>query len=308
MARRGIAVLLLGAVALAAGCDRSPTSTTRAADAEARLFNAMRQDDFTAVGDIIGTMYDIQQSDPTNRRNEFLLGATSFWWVAEANRPGANSLAIISQSIPLVVQTFPDIIQNDPANADVATALFGAFLMGSGFSPTTGDSLVNIAIKRMPTNGYFQRMYTRRLAFVSDTLTAQAVEAGWNFWDTCTGTHVDRANPDFTTLVRPPEDDGNPTRFCWGSARVPHGYEGAWLIFGDLLVKNGQLAAARRAYLNARLGANYATWKYKAVLESRLVEDLSQRQATYNAFDQTTWASIGVPPYECTQCHANASP
>jgi hypothetical protein len=308
MVRRFFGVLVLGVATLTGGCDHGVTSTTRAADAEASLFNAMRQDDFTAVGSIVGTMYDIQQSDPSNKRNEFLLGATSFWWVAEANRPGANSLSIISQAIPLVLQTFPDIIQNDPADRDVATALFGAFLMGSGFSLTTGDSLVNVAITQVPENGYFQRMYTRRLAFVSDTLTAQAIEAGWDFWNTCAGTNINRANPDFTSFVQAPENDGGPKRFCWGSSRVPHGFEGAWLIFGDLLVKGGQLTAARRAYLNAQLGANYATWKYKSVLESRLTADLSQRQATYNAFDQTTWASIGVPPYECTQCHANASP
>lgn len=308
MLRRYIGVVMLGVAALA-GCDKHPLSTSaRATDAENRLFDAMRGDDFAAVGDILGTMYDIRSDDPTNHRNTFLLAATSLWWIAEADRPGANGLNIISQTIPIMLDAFPDVIQSDPTDRAVATALFGAFLYNSGFDKVNGSLLVEQAVTQFPEVGLFQRMHIRRNAYWSDSLTADAVEAGFNFWETCAGTHIDRTNPDFTPWVQPPLNDGSQKRFCFGSSRVPHGFEGSWLIFGDLLVKAGQLTQAKRAYLNAQLGANYATWKYKGELEQRLLQDLSQRHATYLPTDPTGWATIGVPPFECTQCHANASP
>ena len=308
MVRRFIGVLVLGVAALTASCEHPLSPTGRANDAENRLFDAMRGDDFAAAGDIIGTMYEVRNDDPTNHRNTFLLGAASLWWLAEAGRPGANGLLIISQSIPLILDAFPETIQSDPSDRGVATALLGAFLYDSGFDKTNGASLVDQASSQFPEVGLFQRMHIRRFAYWDDSLTAQSIAAGFSFWDTCGGGHVDRANPDFTAFVQPPVQDGNSKRFCWGSPRVPHGFEGTWLIFGDLLVKSGQVAAGRRAYLNAKLGANYATWKYKGVLEGRLLEDLSQRHATYLDRDQTKWATIGIPPFSCTQCHANTNP
>ena len=233
-----------------------------------------------------------------------MLGAAAMWWLAEAGRPGANGLAITSQSIPIILESFVDVVQNDDENRAGASALLGAFLSDAGFDRVQGSALVEQAVQMRPEVGLFQRMHIRRFAFADDSVTAYAIEAGFQFWEFCADGPVNRENPDFTALIKPPTDDEH-KRFCWGSARVPHGYEGAWMIFGDLLVKGGKLEAARRAYLNAQLSPNYGRWKYKDALEQRLASDLSQRQATYSNRDAMTWAPIGVPIYSCTQCHAS---
>lgn len=294
------------ALVLAVGCKDTITGPGNAVDVEARLFAAMNTDDFAAAGDIVGQLYELRDQHPENHRNTFLLGGASLWWLAEAGHPGANPLMITGQAVPLILESFVDVILNDPVNGPGAKALLGAFLSDGGFDKVQGAALVEEAVASKPVVGLFQRMHIRRFAFADDAETELAVNAGFDFWKLCAGTAIDRANPDFTTLVRPPTSDDN-ARFCWGSARVPHGFEGAWLIFGDLLVKSGRIAAGRRAYLNARLGPNYDRWRYKSEIEQRLASDLDARHATYSSRYVADWATIGVPTRSCTQCHASVA-
>jgi len=292
---------------LVAGCGADKISgPDSAAAVESLLFTAMNHDQIGSASDIVGQLVEVQDHQPENYRNSFLLGAASLWWLAEVQRPGAapNPLLVMSQSISNILNNFADVIQNDPVNRPVAMALLGAFLVDAQLDKTTGYALIDQAVQIGPEVGLFQRMHTRRFAPADDSLTTNAVEAGFNFWEVCVGKPVDRANPDFTGLVQQPTTAPGKS-FCWGSPRVPHGYEGTWLIFGDLLVKAGKLQAARRAYLNAQLGPNYNTWLHKSALEERLRSDLAARQATYANRDQAKWATIGLPPFNCTQCHAS---
>lgn len=299
---------LLAAVVSIVGCASDKVSGPSEAAVEERLFTAMNHDDYGSAGDIVGELVELHDRQPDNYRATFLLGAASLWWLAEVQRPGSapNPLIVMSQSIPLILNNFADVVQNDPQNRPVAMALLGAFLADAQLDRATGFALVDQAVAIGPEVGLFQRMHTRRFAPATDSLTADAVEAGFQFWERCIGGPVDRDNPDFTGKVRPPTTTPGQS-FCWGSPRVPHGYEGTWLIFGDLLVKAGKLNAARRAYLNAQLGPNYDRWLHKSALEERLRSDLAARQATYaDPLDQSKWAPIGLPPFNCTQCHASA--
>lgn len=311
MLRRIFGMIALCSAAALASCGSDKATgvdaqaSADAAKAEARLFEAMNKDNFAAAGDIIGELNDLRDRDPTNYRNTFIYGAANFWWIAEARRPdaGVDPLLIISLAIPNILSSFPDVVQNDPKGAPGASALLGAFLSDAGFDRKTGSTLVDSAAKYAPHVGLFQQMWIRRFAAADDSTTAQSVAYGFKWWEWCLGAPIDRNNPDFTGKVKPPTD--GPYGFCWGSARVPHGYEGSWLIFGDLLVKSGNLKAARRAYENATLGVNYSRWKHKSDLEQRLASDLTQRYATYGSHDPANWATIGNTTYGCTQCHAS---
>ena len=311
MLRRIFGMIALCSAATLASCGSDKATgvdaqaSADAAKAEARLFEAMNKDNFAAAGDIIGELNDLRDRVPTNYRNTFIYGAANFWWIAEARRPdaGVDPLLIISLAIPNILSSFSDVVQNDPKGAPGASALLGAFLSDAGFDRKTGSALVDSAAKYAPHVGLFQQMWIRRFAAADDSTTAQSVAYGFKWWEWCLGAPIDRNNPDFTGKVKPPTD--GPYGFCWGSARVPHGYEGSWLIFGDLLVKSGNLKAARRAYENATLGVNYSRWKHKSDLEQRLASDLAQRYATYGSHDPANWATIGNTTYGCTQCHAS---
>jgi hypothetical protein len=307
-----IGVVLLSAAIGGASCSHGITDAQAkaagaeaTAAAEARLFTAMNRDNFDSAGEIISTLIDLRNKYPTNYRNTFILGAANFWWIAEAQRTDAeiSPLLIVSLAIPNILGPFSDVISNDPVNRGGADGLLGAFLSDAGLDKVTGAALVDSATIYAPQVGLFQQMSIRRFAVYSDTSTAQSIEWGFKWWEWCLGSPIDRTNPDFTGKVKPPTD--GPMGFCWGSARVPHGFEGAWMMFGDLLVKGGQFTAARRAYLNAQLGVNYSTWKHSAELEARLASDLTQRYATYANTDPARWAPIGNTTYGCTQCHAS---
>lgn len=306
-ARRSAAVV--GALAFAAlvSCHESTLGPGTPQEVEARLFEAMNTDDYASAGDLVGELLEIRDAKPENGRNTFLLGAASLWWLAEVSHPGANPLLITAQAIPLIIESFPDVIQNDPANRAGASALLGAFLADGGFDFAQGSALIEQAVLQKPEVGLFQRMHIRRFAFADDPETDYAVNAGFEFWELCAGgITLDRANPDYSAYVQQPTSDDQ-LRFCFGSDRVPHGYEGAWLIFGDLLVKQGEIAAAQQAYVNATLGPNFSQWRYKSVVTQRLASDLNARNATYASRYMDQWAPIGIPEFGCTQCHASVA-
>jgi len=299
-----IVVAMFGALVVAS-CGDDITGPDPVVDVEARLFDAMNRDDYASAGDFVGELWELHDKDPENHRTTFLLGATALWWLGEVARPETvNGLQVVAQAIPLILESFFDVILNDDRNGPGASGLLGAFLFETGFDRAQGSALVDSAAKYVPEVGFFQQMHIRRFAAADDTVTANAIEAGFKFWEYCAGVPVDRDNPDFTDLVRLPTE-AMPEGFCWGSPRVPHGFEGSWLITGDLLVKGGHLDAAKRAYLNARLGVNYDRWKHKDELESRLSEDLEARYATYLNRNPELWAPVGLPPFSCTQCHAS---
>lgn len=305
MGRLLVVALACGVMLAAGACSEDILGPDPVVEAEARLFDIMNRDDYLSAGIVVGELWELHDAEPENHRTTFLLAAAAMWWLAEAQRPGTNGLQIVAQSIPLVLENFFDVILNSDELRPGASALLGAFLFETGFDRVQGSELVDSAAMWVPEVGLFQQMHIRRFAAADDTVTANAIDAGFRWWESCSEAPLDRANPDFTDYVQPPTE-AMPKGFCWGSPRVPHGYEGSWLIFGDLLVKGGQLEAARRAYLNARLGQNYDRWKYKDVLEGRLTEDLEARFESYFNRDPTQWATIGLPLVGCTQCHASA--
>jgi hypothetical protein len=297
------AIILTAAVMLGSCNDEETVGPEDFEVAEARLFDAMNRNNFAEAGQIVATMYELRDKSPLTYRNTFLLGATALWWLAESSsHPEENGLMITRQAIPLILEAFPDVIINDEGNRAGAMALLGAFLSDLGLDRVQGNILIEQAVGLRPEVGLFQRMHIRRFGFADDSVTNNSIEAGYKFWEFCTGSPVSRTNPDFTGRVGAPTSDEH-KRFCWGSDRVPHGYEGAMMIFGDLLVKRGDFVAARRAYENARLGPNYSRWKHRGENEARLNSNLNARHATYANRESTAWAPIGVPAFSCTQCH-----
>jgi hypothetical protein len=60
-------------------------------------------------------------------------------------------------------------------------------------------------------------------------------------------------------------------RVCWDSWIAPHNLEGFFMNLGDMVVKSGDPATARKVYAQAKLTKQYATWPYQDVLERRIV-------------------------------------
>ena len=95
---------------------------------------------------------------------------------------------------------------------------------------------------------------------------AKAVEAALDNLDACSDQRVDRDNPDSPPTSAQATSEG-PKRACWNDPVAPHNAEGFYLWVGDLLVKQGKVAAARVAYNNVKLIAEYPSWPYRHLLD-----------------------------------------
>jgi hypothetical protein len=101
------------------------------------------------------------------------------------------------------------------------------------------------------------------------------------------------------------ETQTGPKRVCWNSWIAPHNFEGFFLNMGDMLVKSGDWAGAQKVYANARLSSTYASWKHRAVLESRI----EQAQANVAAFNAPPRQAAGdavmmvQSRFACMGCH-----
>jgi tetratricopeptide (TPR) repeat protein len=100
---------------------------------------------------------------------------------------------------------------------------------------------------------------------------ATALTRMWQNVDVCIARRISRLNPDLSQYPLVVTNVG-PKRACWNSAIAPHNFEGFFLNFGDMLVKNGDVTLARTMYANARLSPGYREWKYRDVLERRITD------------------------------------
>lgn len=97
----------------------------------------------------------------------------------------------------------------------------------------------------------------------------QAVEAFWKNVEVCADGTPDRKNPDFSKFARPDPNDPKKA-ICFNTWKAPYNFEGSMLVFGDLLVKQGEVEAAKKVYASAKLSPLYAQWPYRVALEDRL--------------------------------------
>ena len=75
--------------------------------------------------------------------------------------------------------------------------------------------------------------------------------------------------------------------------------------FGDMLVKNGYVAAARAMYANARLSTDYADWTYRNVLEQRII-DAGANVALFRESAQSQAGKVQImvqSEISCMACH-----
>jgi hypothetical protein len=152
-------------------------------------------------------------------------------------------------------------------------------------------------------------LFCKALAYdslpVSDPNFMIAVQAMYDTFQSCFGEPIDPNNPDISKYLDQATAVG-PNRACWNDWIAPHNAEGTYLYVGDLLVKLGNVAAARVAYNDAKLIKEYPQWPYSALLDARLNSDLNARALLYQDGNPANDPPIGgdADSRGCTVCHA----
>ena len=312
-------VLAAAAVAALSGCAylaeaSAPAKSARAARtdlaerADALFWKTFHNADYDGIPKALEAVKGAYLQTPDDPVTAAHVGFLHVWRIAERARLGAIAPSITDDSA-LARRYFSEAVALHPSESRY-----------QGFLATTMLAEANIhKDEKLKRRGYYAmldaveawpefNLFTAGYVFSNQPPDSPQFKQGlamqWRTLDLCSGTAVDRRNPDFSGFMKLETQTG-PQRVCWNSWIAPHNFEGFFLNMGDMLVKAGDWATAQKVYANARLSSTYGTWKHRAVLESRI----EQAQANVAAFNAPPGKAAGdavmmvQSRFACMGCH-----
>ncbi|HEY0821204.1 MAG TPA: hypothetical protein VGD46_20665 [Rhizobacter sp.] len=246
-------------------------------------------------------------ADPADATTAAHIGLTQLWRVSESARNGkpdpsalasmANARRFLEESVALDATDARR--QGFRASARLAE---GAMHRDAGLQ-RLGAADLQDAVRAWPQFNLFVLARALGGAPAGSKPLQQAIDAMWQTQDMCVGGKLPRSDPDMKPYMGLETRDGA-NRVCWNSAIAPHNFEGFFLEWGDLLVKSGDVALARKIYANARQSPSYGTWPHRALLEARIRD----ADANVARFASPPGAADHVPigrasPIACVSCH-----
>ena len=266
-----------GAILIWLAPEKSATAdaSEQAKHANARFWDALhggRYDDLPAVIEALTAAYLQDPRDPATTAH---IAFAHAWFGAERARLEKKP-ATLTEHVLIARRYFAEAVRLSPKD-ERFKGFLASMELGEGI--IHGDEKLlrrgyfNLiaAVEGWPEFNLFTAGYVLGRLPHTDRRYAEAVEYLWRNIDVCVGEKVDRAAADWGKYVKLETTTG-PKRACWNSWIAPHNFEGFFLNMGDMLVKQGDPATARRIYATARLSKTYEQWPFKAVLEERIAQ------------------------------------
>jgi hypothetical protein len=286
-----------------------------------RFWAVYHGNDYNAIPQAQAELQRAIRNDPNNPTLYALLGATHFWHIGEAARDPNPRDPALAQDMRAAVGFFGKALDLDyyskhpigyinddhlPGYLGVTTVHLGQMTNDPELS-AKGDQTLDFAAYEFPEFNNFNRWAAHNTDSKDSPTYEKALDALWEGIDSCSGTTVDRMNPDLKPYLGLLTSVGRKKACWWESEIAPYSYEGYMLNLGNGLVKAGQVNAARVIYNNARYATNYSTWPYRYVLEAIASSDLEARATLYADDDPKNDPPLGVPNRGCSYCHAEVS-
>jgi hypothetical protein len=283
-----------------------------------RFWTAYHGNDYAAIPEVEEELEDAIQDDPNNPTLHALLGAAHFWHIGEASRDPNRQDPELAQDMPEAVTDFGKALDLDyytrhfigyinddhlPGYLGITTVHLGQMTSDPDLI-AKGDQMLDFAAYQFPEFNNFNRWAAYNTDGKDSQSYNKALDSLWQGLDTCTGTRIDRTNPDLKPYLQLFTSVGRKKACWWGGEIAPYSFEGYLLNLGNGLVKAGQIDAARVIYKDATLAGNYQTWPYRKVLETIAASDLNARAALYADADPANDPPLGVPDRGCSYCHA----
>ncbi len=130
-----------------------------------------------------------------------------------------------------------------------------------------GIRLVALSIDVNPVFGLFAAAQAEVQAPVNSPDFQRGIRRFWAYQDECMQTEVDRENTDWAPYL--PIEGGEYWK-CQNTANSLHRTEAFLLLFGDALLKAGDLKSAKTMYENVQYISTAKNWKYKYIVKNRL--------------------------------------
>ena len=282
--------------------------TDTAERADALFWKTFHNGDYEGIPRALEAMKGAYLQAPDDPVSAAHVGFLHVWRIAERARLPAVAASITDDSV-LARRYFSEAVALHPSESRYQGFLASTMLAEASIHKDEklrrrGYYAMLDAVDAWPEFNLFTAGYVFSNQPAESTQFKQGLEMQWRTIDLCTGTTVDRRNPDFKSFMQLETQTG-PKRVCWNSWIAPHNFEGFFLNMGDMLVKAGDWATAQKIYANAKLSSTYASWKHRAVLESRI----DQAQANVAAFNAPPGKNAGdavmmvQSRFACMGCH-----
>lgn len=97
-------------------------------------------------------------------------------------------------------------------------------------------------------------------------------------------------------------------RVFYNSWVAPHNIEGFFMVYGDMLVKNGEWKEAIDVYKLARFSEQYDSWNYKDILEKRIINakanvEFFRKEIPRNQKSEIGKTMLVQTKISCRSCH-----
>jgi tetratricopeptide (TPR) repeat protein len=249
--------------------------TSEAEKVDEEFWRVLHQGRYEDLPKLIEQLTAVYLRTPHDSITAAHLGFSHIWYVAERERQ-EKIPARITDHVILARKYFEEAVQLNPSE-DRYLGFLGASLLAEATIhqderlKRKGYFTLRESIDHWPEFNLFTGGYMLSGLPFDSPQFSEALEWQWQALDACAETRVDRKNPDFSRYLSLKTNHGR-KRVCWNSWIAPHNFEGFFLNMGDMLVKKGELEAAKKIYANARLSESYSQWKFKDTLEQRIIE------------------------------------
>jgi hypothetical protein len=300
------------AVATAPKKEPSATQTPAAKEANDAFWAALHAGAYADIPKVKELLQRAYLNDPSDAITAAHLGFLHIWSIAERARLDSPR-ASVTDDMLLAQHYFREAVQmtGDPRFMGflAVTELANGTLHKDEKLVRTGYFRMKDAVARFPEFNLFARGYAASQLPVDSERFKAGLEDMWVNIDACIDARFDRNRPDYAPYMRL-ETTAGPKRVCWNGPIAPHNLEGFALNFGDMLVKHGDVAAARVMYGNAKLSRTFDRWPYRALLERRLAQadenvDIFRRPVDQQPKDRRIMFASEA---SCSGCHADAQP
>jgi len=299
-----LSTILLG------GCSDSndipPSSGGNFSDPKALFWEVFQQGKYEQLPGVIERLSGAFMEDPKDFEVALLLAHSYFWRAGESARmenPPPNifdEFIIAKYYFDKAYQLNGDDHRIAGWSASVDVSL-GFFHRDPAFVDRGYQNLLT-SISLYPEFNHFSAGFPLATVPPSDSFFAVGIEHMWSGVDACLDQAIDRNNPDYAAYMFLETNVGE-KRVCWNNEKIPHGLEGFFLAFGDMLVKNGQPDVAKIMYENAKYSTVYEQWDYQDVLEERIAS-ADARAVAYQSPDPDDHPPTLInEPYACVACH-----
>jgi len=326
--RVGLALLAFVCVVLAAGVfgwrsrgtvaawlapAKTPSTqmSEKAKSANARFWDTFHAGRYDDVDEVIETLTAAYLEDPRDAETAAHIAFAHNWKLSEAARLDKLP-ATITDHVVLSRKYFSEAVRLAPqdqryrgfhAGMELAE---GSLHADESLTRRGYYDLMN-SVAGWPEFNLFTAGYIFSRLPHGDPKYADGVAYQWRNLDVCVQEKVDRHTVRYDQYMSMETTEG-PKRVCWNSWIAPHNFEGFFLNMGDMLVKQGDPATARRAYSNAKLSKTYDRWPFKSVLENRIAQaDENVAQFRNPRPGEKNRTMMIMSAFACMACHQQES-